>query len=77
MSNVPQRFGWLAKQFEQLAHDLSACQDTEQRKQMLRKMKIVIDDADELIIKEHSNLDSERDSTAASNPPPLSKAAHQ
>jgi len=64
MSNVPQRFGWLAKQFEQLAHDLSACQDTEQRKQMLRKMKIVIDDADELIIKEHSNLDSERDSKA-------------
>jgi hypothetical protein len=75
MSNVPQRFGWLAKQFEQLAHDLSACQDTEHRKQMLRKMRIVIDEADGLLMNEQL-LDSERDSTAPSSPP-LSKATLQ
>jgi hypothetical protein len=60
----PQQFQTLAEQFETLAHILSACEDKEQRKHLLRKMKVIIDQVDELIFREHSTIDSERESTA-------------
>jgi hypothetical protein len=39
----------LAKEFEALMRDLSDCQDAEQRKAFLLRMKIVIDQVDELM----------------------------
>ena len=43
-----QRFQDLSEQFETLAHDLSVCQDTKQRKQLLEKMKAIVEKMDEL-----------------------------
>ena len=60
----PQHLQKLAEQFDTLAHNLSACEDKEQRKHILRKMKIIIDQVDDLIFREHSTIDSEREGTA-------------
>jgi hypothetical protein len=38
----------LAKKFEGLVHDLSECQDTEQRREYLLRMKAILNEVDEL-----------------------------
>ena len=43
-----QRFQELSEQFETLARDLSVCQDAKQQKQLLRKMKAVVQRMDAL-----------------------------
>ena len=60
----PQRLQKLAELFETLASYLSVCQDREKRKQILRKMKVIIDDIDDLTIKHELRLEPDRDSTA-------------
>jgi hypothetical protein len=76
MSNVPQRFGRLAAQFEVMAHNFNECQNPKQRRELLIGMMVVLGQIDDILMAEHSLLDSKSDSTAPSNPP-LSKAAHQ
>jgi hypothetical protein len=44
-----QRLQELSEQFETLAHDLSVCQDPKRRKQLLGKMKRLVDQMDALI----------------------------
>jgi len=44
-----QRFQELSEQFETLAHDVSVCQDPKQRKQLLGKMKRLVDEMEALI----------------------------
>jgi hypothetical protein len=77
MSDAPQRFGRLAAQFEVMAHNLTVCQDPKQRRELLIGMMAVLNQIDDILANDHSLLDSKPDSTAPSNPPPLSKAAHQ
>ena len=43
-----QRFQELSEQFETLAHDLGVCQDAKQRKQLLGKMKAIVEKMDAL-----------------------------
>jgi hypothetical protein len=45
------RFQELAKKFEGLVHDLSECQDTEQRKAYLLRMKAILNEVDELTLR--------------------------
>jgi hypothetical protein len=47
------RFECLAKEFEALMRDLNDCQDAEQRKVFLLRMKIVIDRVDEFMEDRH------------------------
>ena len=55
------RLRLLAVQFDILTSDLNNCQDKRQRKQLLKEMKFVIDQIDELILRERSALDLEHD----------------
>jgi len=50
MSRQPDRFQWLAHEFDVLAQSLGDCPSLERRKQLLRRMKILIDEIDKLII---------------------------
>ena len=40
----------LREQFEELTDDLGVCRDPDLRREVLRRMKAVIDEADELIL---------------------------
>ena len=48
-----QRFERLADQFKTLALDLSVCEDAGQRKELLGKMKAIVDSMDELNLGQH------------------------
>jgi hypothetical protein len=45
------RFQDLAKKFEGLVRDLNESEDTEQRKEYLLRMKAILNEVDELILK--------------------------
>jgi len=77
MSDAPQRFGRLAAQFEVMAHNLTLCQDPKQRRELLIAMMVVLNQIDDILMTDQSLSYSKLDSTTPSNPPPLSKAAHQ
>jgi hypothetical protein len=77
MGDTEQRFQSLAEGFKVLAHNLSEGQNPKQRRELLKGMMLVLNEIDNLIANEHSLSDSKPDSTAPSNPPLLSKAAHQ
>jgi hypothetical protein len=76
MSNAPQRFGRLAAQFEVMAHELTVCQNSKQRRELLLGMMVVLNQIEDILRDEQSSLDSKPASASQSNPP-LSKAAHQ
>jgi hypothetical protein len=76
MSETPQRFGRLAAQFEVMAHNLTVCKNPQQRRELLIGMMAVLNQIDDILMRDHSLLDAKPDSTAPSNPP-LSKAANQ
>jgi hypothetical protein len=55
-----QRFQRLSNQFEALVRDLNESQDAEQRKEYLRRMSVILNQVDELILKQYPRQDSER-----------------
>ena len=77
MPDSQKRFQVLADQFKVLEGNVSECQNQEQRRELLREMLVVIQELDQLVSKDLARLDSKPDSTAPSDPPPLSKAAHK
>jgi len=64
MPKLGERFQWLAERFEEVANHLTRCQDTSHRKELLRKMKIIIDEVDALIAKEEPALNSTQEQNA-------------
>jgi hypothetical protein len=74
--NGNQRFERLAAQFEMIEHNLSDCQEPEQRRELLRRMLIVIKELDQLILNDVPWLRSKLASTAPTNRL-LVKAAHK
>ena len=56
----------LRQQFEELTDNLHVCQNLVQRKELLKRMKALIDKTDELITKEVLQLDSTPDRSNAS-----------
>jgi hypothetical protein len=50
MPKQSERFKWLAHEFDILAQSLENCPETEKRKQLLRRMKILIDEIDKQIL---------------------------
>jgi predicted DNA-binding protein YlxM (UPF0122 family) len=57
----------LRHQFEEITDNLNVCQNSDQRKELLKRMKALIDETDKLITKEVLQLDSTPD---RSNPQP-------
>jgi hypothetical protein len=49
MSNPPEQFHFLAQQFESLVNRLNACPTAEERRQLLKRMKVLIVEIDILI----------------------------
>jgi len=62
MTSDRQRFQRLSNQFEALVRDLNESQDAEQRKEFLRRMSVILNQVDELILKEYPRQESERNS---------------
>ena len=58
-----QQFDTLRKQFEAVSRDLMQCPDPKERRELLRRMRLVINEVDQLNLKEPSHADSKRDST--------------
>jgi hypothetical protein len=56
----------LRQQFEELANNLDVCQNPDQRRELLKRMKILMDATDKLISAEVLHLDSKQ---GRSNPP--------
>jgi len=77
MPDSQKRFQVLADQFKVLEGNVNECQNQEQRRELLREMLVVIEELGQLVSSDLTRLDSQPDSTAPSDPPPLSKAAHQ
>jgi hypothetical protein len=50
MHKQSERFLWLAHEFDTLVQNLEDCPSHEKRKQLLRRMKILIDEIDKLIL---------------------------
>jgi hypothetical protein len=56
----------LRQQFEELTDNLHVCRNSGQRKELLKRMKALIDETDKLITKEVLQLDSTPDRSNAS-----------
>jgi hypothetical protein len=56
MINTQPRFRWLAEQFESLKDGLEETFDPDERKEFLRRMKVILDEVDVLMLKESSQL---------------------
>ena len=66
MSNTRElRFQQLAERFEALARDLGNCRDPNKRKEYFLRMKAVIKEVDELVLRGHPNSDSKASATVA------------
>jgi hypothetical protein len=50
MPNHEARFRLLSERFESLVLDMEKCTDPEQRRQSLQRMKVLIDEIDELVL---------------------------
>jgi hypothetical protein len=50
MPKQSDRFQWLAREFDALAESLEDCPNLEKRRQLLRRMRILIDEIDKLVI---------------------------
>jgi hypothetical protein len=69
MPNTRQlRLQWLATQFEALADDLNKSNDSQQRKEFLRRMKVILNEVDELILLEHPTVDSKHNAILPQEP---------
>jgi hypothetical protein len=55
---MPHRLRQLRKQFEELSSKLDECREPIHRRELLKRMKIVIDETDRLISAEFLHLDS-------------------
>ena len=65
-----QRFERLATQFEMIEHNLSACQEPKQRRNLLRRLKVLLDQIDDIAAQQQPLLlDSKLDSEAPIYPP--------
>jgi hypothetical protein len=62
---MPHRLRRLRQQFEELSSKLEGCRESIHRRELLKRMKIVIDETDKLISAEFLHLDSMRDSGSA------------
>jgi hypothetical protein len=62
MAENPQ-FEALRQQFEAVSRDLRLCPDPQERRELLRRMRLVISEVDQLIFKEPWHADSKREST--------------
>ena len=57
MANLQRwKFERLATEFESLMRDLNDCQDAERQRELLLRMKTVIDQVDEVILREPATL---------------------
>jgi hypothetical protein len=61
-----QRFERLAAHFEMIAQDLSACQNQEERRELLKGMILVLEQMADFCMNEHSLLDSKPGGTTPS-----------
>ena len=50
MTNPSQRFRWLVHQFDALVENLDECASLEKRKRVLTRMKILIEEIDQIIL---------------------------
>ena len=71
-----QRFEFLAAQFEKIAHELNACEQTAQRRELLLGMMITLEQLADLAEDGHSSLNSKAAGGASDNMQ-LAKAAYQ
>ncbi len=67
MPKDPERFNWLTVQFKALLEGLKEVPNLKKRKQLLRRMKILIDEIDGLI---SSDLKQDEQNTISSEPRP-------
>jgi hypothetical protein len=58
------QFEALMQQFDAVARNLRQCAHPKERRELLRRMRIVISEVDKLILNEPSHSDSKRDSIA-------------
>jgi hypothetical protein len=58
-----QQFEALRRQSEAIVRDLRQCPDPKHRRELLRRMRLVINEVDQFILKEPSHADSKREST--------------
>jgi hypothetical protein len=58
-----QQFETLRKQVEAMSRDFRQCRDPIERRDLLRRMRLALDEVDQLILDEPSHADSNRDST--------------
>jgi hypothetical protein len=54
MFDTRHRFEWLAQQFELLMESFAKVGESEERKEILRRMKVILDEVDELALREKS-----------------------
>jgi hypothetical protein len=59
MAETP-RFEWLAEQFGALALSLGKTTNSDQRKDLLKRMRVLIDEVDDLILEEYLLLNRAR-----------------
>ena len=52
MFDTRHTFEWLAQQFESLRESFEMAGHSEERKKILRRMKIILDEVDDLVIRE-------------------------
>ena len=57
------QFEALRQQFEAMSRNLMQSPDPKERRELLRRMMLVINEVDQLVLKEPSPADSKRDST--------------
>jgi hypothetical protein len=61
------QFEALRQQFEAVARNLRQCTHPKERRELLRRMRLVINEADKLMLNEPSHADSKRNSTVRSH----------
>jgi hypothetical protein len=57
MTNIRRRFKWLSEQSEVLADQMETAGEPEQRKELLRRMRVITAEIDQLVLREHSKPD--------------------
>ena len=67
MTTDNQRFELLAVQFEKIAHELNACEDAAQRRELLLGMMVILEQLVDLGTDEHSSLNSRAAGTVSAN----------
>jgi hypothetical protein len=71
MPEAPERIRLLAHQFDALVENLNECQSLKKRKQLLQRMKVLIDEIDELVL---STVRGDEQDTSVSSPADQPKA---